>query len=599
MKKDLKIPLLLLLLLLIYMLGPQPIPAVPKASLRRETVYTLLFNVSGDVTSSEAETVITFEPGRQMDNITVIAYEPEANASTLNMLAGPAPTETVAYREGVKLVWRGLSLKQGESLTIKYRIMVRPVAPMSPRGWIGGRGLLFNPSEYLIKNASKGGIFRVKVDLVYESGYRREVLGEETRLPYPAVLVFTYPKSLLEVTGYSSEPNATSSQEDKNVLYWNMLLSANTSLEITMRIASLGAWRTIWIPPVILQVDENPDAVIGYIRKAGLGRMLNETTESYKFLEKTRERLAESLSELEYMAETFETIGEMEIRAASSLKTVSHRISTALEAVRQANLTAENVERLLTEARAAINQTIRYLEAAAPILGNFTPPGEEYTVTNLTGILRRAERNLSQVSGEDVEQALKQAEKTTEDVDEAQRYLVKAGSMHLKLARKIRSEYRPSLEKALNEINSKLGELKQKIDELNRTYLKMKAVEEMAAQLKAEHENLTKAYVDGDEYGQVETKIKYVLLLKLPTVTSKFAGLSGGAGAGEETGGPTGNPLILGLLVSAIAAALLFLGRRRRETGGKVEAVKVEKLEEEVDELIRELEMAILLEENG
>ncbi len=569
--------------------------------LRKEVTYAVAFDIFGNISSSRVDVVIVIESSKTINNLTVIDKVDGLIAETFSMVEGPEPTAIETLTNGTAVIkWVNLRVNKASILTLKYTANTAPITPITVYGDIWCNNVTLNLKEYILENVTEKSIFHLNIILTFKDEDHVIVDGEKIYFPYVTALVLAYPKDMIEAYRFNPEPNATSTQEENEITYWNMILFDNVVLEACMNVKNLGAWRTIWMPPVTIQLNEDPKTVLNYIRKNNIEKIYNETLKSYEDLKSLRDELASALNELDYFASIMEEIGKKELEAARLLKNLSKTLLAVLKLAEEGNLTAENIDRALNETRIIINSTVflleeieKYLELNASLVNQTqTPNGLEEQIENLTQNLRTAEKALAGIKGEDVEKILLRVKASAETAFKAYAYLEEAGKMHLEIAGKVRSKYKSSVEESIKYIDEKLSELERSLNRLNSTYLKVKALEKLAVKKLQEHNSSIIVYVNGSKKDVGKSiEVKYMLSLKLPLLTSRLPKPVDIGHNVEETNARDRRKLwFIALIITVVAISYLAIHRRRKKRHVITESLEEKRSEEEILKLIEEIE---------
>jgi len=568
--------------------------------IRKEVTYVATFDIFGNISSSRVDVAIVIESSKTINNLTVIDKMDGLMAETFSMVEGPEPTAIETLANGTKIIkWANLRVNEASILTLKYTARTAPIIPITVYGDIWCSNATFNPREYILENVTEKSILRLDIMLALKDKDHVVIDGEKVHFPYVTTLVFAYPKDMVEAYRFNPEPNATSTQEENKITYWNMILFDNVTLEAYVNVKNLGAWRTIWIPPITIQLNEDPETVLNYIKKNNIEEVYNGTLKSYEDLKSLRDELTSTLNELDYFASIMEKIGRKELEAAKLLEDLSKTLLAVLKLAEKGNLTAENIDRALNETRIIINSTVSLLEEIGKTLElnaslanqTQTPNRLEERIENLTQNLRVAEKVLGEIKGEDIEKILLQAKASAETASEAHMYLEEAGEMHLEIAGKMRSEYKPSVEESIKYMDKKLSELRESLDRLNSTYLKVKALEELAVKKLQEHDSSIIVYVNGfkEDVGK-SIKVKYMLSLELPLLTSRLPKpVDIGHGVEEANTRNRGRLWLIATLIIMVVV-ISYLAVHRRKKPVVAESLEEKRSEEEILKLIEEIE---------
>ncbi|OYT31716.1 MAG: hypothetical protein B6U94_02230, partial [Thermofilum sp. ex4484_79] len=289
-----------------------------KPYIRKTVNYTYTFDITGNVISSKVEVTIILRIDFFCKNLTLVDKEYFLKPETVCIEKGASPFRVESKGNLTKMYWRFRNVKE-TAIIIRYTADTLRRPPVLFNISLSGKDIVIDGENNTIRNVEEGKTLTIKVHVKNNSTFVKRVNGREFRFPYTSNIVITYPFKLVEVVEYSPKPNITSRQEDQSIMYWNFLLENNTSVNATLTVTSLGVWKSIWIPPVNIQLSEDPYMIISLIEKSKIEDIYNETLKSYEELRRLYNLLNSSESNISELASMLREIGMLQIEASSKL----------------------------------------------------------------------------------------------------------------------------------------------------------------------------------------------------------------------------------------------------------------------------------------
>ena len=578
------------LFILVLILAASALAAPQEVAVRREEVRVYLLDVYGNCSSSHIEVVIAIE--YPAGNITVVERVKGIVPDTLAVLEGPKPTSIKELEDGyVELVWSFNREEEG-SLVLKYRAESQISAPLSVRAEFEGRVL--DNESYVIRNVTVGDRVRIKVRLL---SFSDRTLGD-CAYPYPTLVVLTYPKRMLEVCETLPEPNATASQDSDGVVYWSFKLEREALLRIEFRVEDMSAWRSIWIPPLTIQLIDDPEGIVRYAERSGLRETLEEAVSSYEYLRELREGLENVSTDVEHMAGVMKSIGFKEMEASRELARVAKTLNSLLRLFEKEGINSSDIRKAVEEAVKLVDNAMEVLGLLEDLLESLPSIDGPLSDVRERALERIREARRSLASVKKTLASLKHSSPTSPisrlrelyiSLSTAQRMLSESGSMHVKLAEELEGQYAERVGSVLELLDRMIVELEDRIEHLNKTCRKMECLEKEAKRRLEEWRDSVTVYVDGAERGFIGSfTVKHLVYVKLPLITSEIPQPSRPQRRAEEEGGVAWRFHVLSVLpLIAILAILKLKARRRKE---EFEGVEDELLEliDEIEELLKQ-----------
>lgn len=493
-----------------------------KPYIRKTVNYTYTFDITGNVISSKVEVTIILRIDFFCKNLTLVDKEYFLKPETVCIEKGASPFRVESKGNLTKMYWRFRNVKE-TAIIIRYTADTLRRPPVLFNISLSGKDIVIDGENNTIRNVEEGKTLTIKVHVKNNSTFVKRVNGREFRFPYTSNIVITYPFKLVEVVEYSPKPNITSRQEDQSIMYWNFLLENNTSVNATLTVTSLGVWKSIWIPPVNIQLSEDPYMIISLIEKSKIEDIYNETLKSYEELRRLYNLLNSSESNISELASMLREIGMLQIEASSKL-------SEGLRIIRSVIDVAETVgyrhlEEYLTSAKGKLNSTLETLQEIEEIIeaGNFSE--SEYIIRKIEDIeqsILNVYSILDNINTVKIAVSIHRIKEYLDEISTGIRYMREAGIKQIDLADIIEeyysniSEYRDSLKEKIDKLNRTLAELEY-------SYIKYKAYGELAEMLIHEFNESIEVYSDGgilDAYK--EFQVKDIVGIKMPLLASEL-----------------------------------------------------------------------------
>ena len=580
--------LALILVLALVLEVPNSLSEPVKVTVKKEVVYNYTLDIKGKVISYYIRVKIVIKSDIA-EKLTIIDKIGNIDIDSLKMLSGPKPSEVTETGNGTcMLLWSDVKLEKGY-IVLEYMASVKAMPEFEVKVDITSSNGTLNYAKYVFENVNEGDVVNLKIGFKSNPGEYLIVDGEKIVYPYIALFVLTHPKNMLDSLDYLPRPNMTASQEDNMMAYWNVILKEEMYIEASLLIKSLGAWKSIWINPITIQLIDDPWAILANLRRYNIEELLNETLASYNELKKTMDTIDEMKESLNQLADAMETIGEKEMEAARLLLNLTNTIRGFLDVLD--SVSPENISRAISEAKNAINNTIDMLSSIEEYIENST------YAENMTEVVERINQSielleqmyslLSEANVESIYQVIGQLESTVATGEEASSLLLSSGEMHLKLARIIRNEYLRMMDQMSYNLSAKLDYMEERIRELNKTYKTVKAYEKLANERIEELNRSIEIYYNGTEVKASKTfSVKHIVAVKLPILASKIE-VSGTPGGGLEEEEEKRVPYELLIVPIAIIVVLTLYLRRPRKPVPREEIEK--RIIKEIEELEKEL----------
>lgn len=544
---------------------------------KKDVAYMYVLDIYGNLVSSHVEVEITADSAVPARNLTIVDLEEGIYPLSLEMVEGSEPTAIEPLDDGrLRIVWKDLQPKGG-LVKLRYKAQVDTRPPISVRLDILGENVEVERDMYVVAGVEEGKELRISLRIVNNSTYY--ALLDSRRVPYPylATVIFSYPRNMISVES-SPEPNATASKDEDGVLYWSFYLGDEMRIDFSAKILSMGAWNSVWMPPVVIQLSDNPKDVIAFLEASRMEEIFNESVKSRNDMMMFKDFLGQMKENLTYVSAMMKDIGTLELEAAEGMGNISKALHRALELMESSGLTEEDIEKMLDEIRSSVDFSIDVLTRIEKFLQEELGEGNSsgyisYLVENIEDAKSRLftmKETLGSLSARDIGRVRDKVVSLYRAIKGTQRMLAKSGKLHLALAKSLASEVEPAVEQGLEMLNSYLSSLEEKISRLNTTVLEMDAIEELA---RRREKDILGSIVVFANNTRKEAKIAYNVMhtysVKVPLFTSEPAGLEAPPHKAESGSLSSIYPAVIvgvaALLAIAVAVALRKRGDRHAE----------------------------------
>jgi len=560
----------------------------PQIFVRKSINYSYTFDISGNVISSRLKVTIVLKCTSRFENLTLVDKEYFMIPETVRMEKGPQPLKITKEGNLTKVIW---SIKSISNNTIIFRFTAETnrMPPINFNVSISGTDIEVDKENNIIKNVEKGKILRFKIYVANNSTIVSRRGNETYSFPYPTNVIVTYPYKMLELIDYSIKPNLTSSQEDQKIVYWNVLLDNDINISTVFIISQLGVWKSVWIPPVNIQLSEDPYMIISLIKRSKIEEMYNETLKSYQELKDMFEILNSTTSNISDIVSLLRQIGLLQVKAASKLSAGLDTMKNIIRFIKEGKTLSEITERI-EEAKTSLNQTLSLLDELNDLL-------KEYNMTEINALSSKIEeirrstekayKELQNMTGiQNIVSVLNKAEKILYNMSLGVRYMREAGLKQLELADTIEKEYYANISSYRDMLEEKLIMVNDTLKELKKVYDKYTAYKSLAYKLIGFLNESIEVYMD-DEIIEIDKdfEIKDVVGIKMPLLASNLPKVE--IEPYKETKVQDYRYIYVSLAVVVCAFFTYSLSKRRRKIVFK--SVEDEKIVADMIEEIRRL----------
>ena len=296
------------------------------------------YDILGRLSSPYLKVCLTIGGLTKGEKITIIDRVYGGDPNSITMLEGPSPTKAYLNDSEMVVEWHNITASSS-TIVIKYRTKILLQPRIEVTGLLNLEEGRLDEELYMVKDFKEGA--SAKITIIIK-------VVNSTSLPYIVTIIFPLPEKFAEAKEFEPKPNATSVQEDNNIYYWNILLTDNSSISTEFVIKSLGAWKSLWLPPVTIQVVDDPWTILKEINKTGIEETYNELLNMRNNLTKYKNEFEKDLENMDNIINTLRFIGSKEIQASKALANIS-------KSIRQLRLLGESeseeLEKILNEAR--------------------------------------------------------------------------------------------------------------------------------------------------------------------------------------------------------------------------------------------------------
>jgi len=507
-----------LLFLLLELLCATVSPVPTDVRVEKSIVFTIFLDVNGTIHQYRIQENIRVIASDKWKNLTLVSYIPRIKENTLSITSGKEPEKVVCNQSKCALYWYNVSDKFETSFTAELR---GNDSIFHIQGVIEGGE--FQQELYTIKNIEENSLLNMKLFISYFPRDIRRVNNASVFLPLYLIIALPVPHRYIKVSETIPSPNATLSQEENTIYYWNMVFSKNVTLKATMEVVDMGPWKSVWLPPIGIEVYEKPKEVLAKLNEEQLKKMYNETYSAYNETLNFYNTVDSFERNLSDFASAVKTIGEVEIKASKELESSASKVINLLDKF-GALFEEETLEK-------AINSTLREINSTIATLNEIERSFEKMNYTNINQTLtaiKEAKRALvtardllSSVNVDKIREGYQKLKANANRMINAARLLKNAGRMHLKIYEELEDEYLSLLRSKKNELEQYLRELKDKLDYLNETLLKVESLRDIAnSRLKELMKSVKVMYRDREIPADKAVDVKYSISIKMPLIVS-------------------------------------------------------------------------------
>ncbi len=553
--------------------------------IRKNISYSYTFDITGKVFSSRIKVNIVLKCISEYHNLTIIDREYFMRPESIRIEKGPKPIKILKEGNLTKIIWNIKKIKD-DIIVFRYSADTDRMPPIIFNVSISGKALKIDLENNIIKNVEKGRNINVKLYVKNNSTILQRHKNATYGFPYPTNIIITFPYKMLELIDYNIKPNLTSTQEDQKIVYWNIILDKDISINASFLISQLGVWKSIWIPPINIQLSEDPYMIISLIKRSKIEEMYNETLKSYKELNDMYKILNSTTSNITKIISLLREIGTLQLKAASKLSKGLDMIEDIMTYIEK-NQPVEKIYSGIGHAETLLNETLN-------ILGQLQNKLQEYNITQESEIGSQVEHVKSSIedvynilnnipSKNKIQSFLDNTMRMVQNMSLGVKYMREAGLKQLELANIIEEKYYSNLTEYKDMLEDKLLKVNKTLDELEKIYDKYMSYKYLAYRLISFLNNSIDVYQDGRRLdAKKDFEVKDIVDIKMPMLVSNLPKIEIKT---REEDSERSNLYFYLLGLGVLVVLLAFRPFRKRKK------IVVEKVieEKEIEDMIKEI----------
>lgn len=559
-------------------------------SVKKEILYIYNLDINGTILTSKIRVKIEVYGDLNGRNITIIDRVRGLNISSLEMLEGPNPNKNISNGDICELYWSIFAEKN--YIVIEYRGDILSKPPLNINLHIYSRNMVFDKNYYLLRNLSERRVLKIDIFIENIREDRRNVENEDVILPYIMLFGLSYPEKYFSATDFTSQPNITARQQDNDIAYWNIFLQHSFNLSFKIYVKSIGIWKSIWIPPLSIDLIDDPWSILNNVEKniKKLEKAVNETEYMLNQLISMRDELNNISTQTDILINATEKLGKAEIKYSKDIYALYFSLNTFYLNIR--SLDINSTQRYLYNLSKTIDKTIDILNDLKKNY-NLSEPATR-VIDNIIGNLSYMKGIISNIDLNRIEKNIRKFEEPINSLKEFSYILRNLGEMHLKFAELLRNQTPSNLSEKIDELNSRIDELSKEREDLNKTLYKLYALRDIAIEKIKNYRSSISIFVDGrkidEENISISPKIK--IGIKIPLLVSELK--IEGEESGEERAENQYNVLKSILIYIFLITFLIFivnmvLRKFRRKKVKRIDAKDVEKLLDKISNIEKKL----------